>query len=202
MTSAKSVLVVISSRKEDALVSWEASLKSKACWNHVTLLTKLVQCSTPIPVTLASLTNHLEKIASKSHCPSGQFLHPSRFLSPSSPLTLQMFVCQLCEEVLDRPIELHCQHMFCSQCLVKQVARSHHSACPTCDQTISDLQHIKCPSEIIQASLELRCGQGQCPRYVLLQDLCSHSKSCQGTKRRSNHLSSNEPTQNIFWQIS
>lgn len=114
---------------------------------------------------------------------NGTILHTSGFVPLPPPLDLQQFTCIICKNIMDQPIGLGCQHMFCRECLAVQL-QSGNDKCqqPHCASTIT-LPDIKTPPDVAIMSLgalQYRCGKGSCNAVFSLQNIATHSGLCTG----------------------
>lgn len=138
--------------------------------------------------SLHTVLDHINKVAPLPYCPeeSSVSLLPSEFIQPAPPLTIELFLCPLCTQVINGPVELPCKTLCCRKCAVQAIVSSGAAVCPLCQEVISKPEDIQCPSQITLmslASLQVRCTQANCSEYVRLDRLQDHQCSCrQSTK--------------------
>ena len=64
------------------------------------------------------------------------FIDPDKLLDKSNTLKTHLdIICSLCKGILSSPIELFCEHIFCSQCLNSWTEKLNDK-CPTCNKVI------------------------------------------------------------------
>lgn len=110
-------------------------------------------------------------------------LQPVNFVTLQPPLHIGHFICEICSNVMDQPVELSCSHIFCGECLVEKVQcgniQCHTAGCKT---TVT-LAGIKMPSDLFMLSLralQYKCTNGNCNTTVPLQNLSIHLSICTG----------------------
>ena len=62
------------------------------------------------------------------------FLDPEKLISDDKILNKNI-ICSLCKGIIIEPVELFCEHIFCSQCL-KEWTESLKDKCPSCNKVI------------------------------------------------------------------
>ena len=97
-----------------------------------------------------NITERIQEVAPEAYCPeaSNHFLLPTQFIRPAPPLTISHFQCGVCYKVLNGPVELFCNHLFCKVCFLEHVTSGNYD-CPTCHKPLTDMENIKCPSPTV-----------------------------------------------------
>ena len=73
-----------------------------------------------------NLIQHIEQIA-----PQKPNEHPA--VSANQVLSVaEMLLCAICQKTLDQPIQLSCDTLVCTGCLVQQLTASAQTFCPFC----------------------------------------------------------------------
>lgn len=152
---------------------------------------------------LQAITERIEEVAPEAHCPesSSHLLVPTQFIRPTAPLTISHFQCGLCNKVLNSPVELSCNHLFCKVCFLESVTSGNYD-CPTCHKSLTDVENIKCPSPITLmslASLRLTCTKTGCRDIIKLDTLKEHQAIC-GQTTQSTQSSAFTPQRNTLEQ--
>ena len=62
------------------------------------------------------------------------FVDPEKLISDDKILNKNI-ICSLCKGIIIEPVELFCEHIFCSQCL-KEWTESLKDKCPSCNKII------------------------------------------------------------------
>uniref|UniRef100_V9KYK1 RING finger protein 151 n=1 Tax=Callorhinchus milii TaxID=7868 RepID=V9KYK1_CALMI len=91
-----------------------------------------------------------------------------------------VFICPICQGVLNNPVELNCQHFFCYACIVKWFKRK--CECPYCRKRTKAMARSVVP--IIQnmiGRLMMKCGNTihGCPATFPLEQYATHRKVCE-----------------------
>ena len=133
--------------------------------------------------SLQNVIDHIKQTAPPSFCSdvSTQSLLPSELIQPAPPLTIELFLCPICKQVINAPVELPCKQLCCAQCAVEAIKSSADVVCPLCQKSISTTDAIQRPSKITLmslASLRVKCTQSSCSEYVRLDQLKRHQLSC------------------------
>ena len=76
-----------------------------------------------------NLIQHIEQIAPQKLISSNE--HPA--VSANQVLSVaEMLSCAICQKTLDQPIQLSCDILVCTGCLVQQLTASAQTFCPFC----------------------------------------------------------------------
>ena len=73
--------------------------------------------------SLQNVIDHIKQTAPPSFClnVSTQSLLPSEFSQPAPPLTIELFLCPICKQVINAPVELPCKQLCCAQGAVEAI---------------------------------------------------------------------------------
>ena len=129
-----------------------------------------------------NLQSQISEVAGESLAPYGETMPPiGSFIKPVPPLLLEFFQCVKCHNIVNRAVQLQCQHLICSQCLLDHLQSTAEPRClsSSCSQAIG-IDTISPISRIVSAniqSLRVRCNQPSCQTIVQLGDLQQHSQS-------------------------
>ena len=108
-------------------------------------------------------------------------LRQDRFCSLPSPIQLSDFVCNVCTNVLDQPVETICGHLMCKTCLFSFLHNNKEPHCPVCTKKFTATADIKPPTNAlihILAQLKVHCEHKNCKVTVPLSHLQQHVKLC------------------------
>ena len=79
-----------------------------------------------------NLIQHIERIVPQKLISSNE--HPA--VSANQVLSVaEMLLCAICQKTLDQPIQLSCDTLVCTGCLVQQLTASAQTFCPFCSPT-------------------------------------------------------------------
>lgn len=99
----------------------------------------------------------------------------SRFHSPPEDLR-----CPICKEVLSRPVQSNCQHLFCFECLQEWLYHAGNQAnCPSCLQTLVSTDFSQVPRVIMNVLTSLLVSCRSCKNLIQLEQLAHHEQQCQ-----------------------
>ena len=105
----------------------------------------------------------------------------SRFLPPSTNLTLSDFQCAICLNIVDRPIMTPCRKLLCTECISEKIRTSLDVTCPSCTDTHTITSTSFTPaSEVVLKVIEgllLHCDQPSCTVVLELKNLKQHVNS-------------------------
>ena len=96
-------------------------------------------------------------------------------VDPDSPL-----VCQLCQLVVNDPVQLKCEALACGECLVGLLhSKGPDACCPGCGDQITSVHLQKCPSVVVEllCNLRIKCANG-CHHCFPLQYLSTYEECC------------------------
>lgn len=128
---------------------------------------------------ISHLIQHIRTIAPTGYKPRHQdILHLSQFIRPLPPLSLNEFQCNFCEGVIDRPVILKCNHIYCAECLIKSVSNVQEVSCQRCAFVANEPSDIQPPHNIILhslGSLQVICS---CRRPLPLSQFDDHTSNC------------------------
>ena len=152
---------------------------------------------------LKNITERIQEVAPEAYCreASNHFLLPTQFIQPAPPLTISLFQCGVCDKVLNGPVELFCNHLFCKVFFLEHVTSGNYD-CPTCHKPLTDMENIKCPSPITLASLaslQLMCSKSGCRDIIKLDHLKEHQSIC-GQSTLSTQSNTFTPQRNTLEQ--
>ena len=87
------------------------------------------------------------------------------------------FCCKMCSQILNRPVETQCQHIFCLSCLHTVFLQASTSTvpCPSCHTNINlkNISPVKAYFNcILEKSLKVMCNT--CKRSSWLESTCNH----------------------------
>ncbi|XP_037027733.1 E3 ubiquitin-protein ligase NRDP1-like isoform X2 [Bradysia coprophila] len=90
------------------------------------------------------------------------------------------FVCPICMMVVEQPLELPCEHIFCAKCIIEWT--SLNNSCPV-DRRELHANNLKTPPRFYRnlwSKLEVRCHMDSmgCDTIVPLENLKSHLTVC------------------------
>ena len=92
-------------------------------------------------------------------------------------------ICSICKEVLENPMQMQCQHLFCNDCIYKWF-KDGTLTCPVDRQGVEDLNMIK-PARLAQqllSNLTVRCkyfdmGCGLMAQFKHMDQVIDHEKN-------------------------
>lgn len=98
----------------------------------------------------------------------------NRFISPPQDL-----VCPICKEILDRPIQSQCQHIFCYACVQEWLNHAgKNSKCPCCLQPLVLSAFSRVPRIILNVLSTLLVLCRSCKKPIALEQLAVHEQQC------------------------
>ena len=89
-------------------------------------------------------------------------------------------LCQLCQLVVNGPVQLKCEALACGECLVRLLhSKGPDACCPGCGDQITSVHLQKCPSVVVEllCNLRIKCAKG-CHHCFPLQYLSTHEECC------------------------
>ena len=97
-----------------------------------------------------------------------------RFLSPPPDL-----VCPICKEILFRPVQSQCQHIFCYTCVQEWLSHAGKQAnCPCCLQHLVPSLFSRAPRILMNVISTLPVLCRSCKESVPLEQLTIHEQQC------------------------
>ena len=110
---------------------------------------------------------HIASIAPRSFFHSTDY-RSQVLQSPSSAVSVEDLVCQLCRSIVDRPIQLTtCNKLVCMNCLCTRLKQGEY-CCPCCSQDhIKDHTTMVQPSPVVMKILgELKVTCDKCQQQI------------------------------------
>ena len=109
----------------------------------------------PFGETASQTIEALSKVAGKAVVKG---VNPARLVAAHVRET--NVICSACNNILDSPIQLSCEHLACHQCLCERlVADGQETHCPGCNERIVKAHLKKCPAVVMDIieNLKVRC---------------------------------------------
>ena len=118
-----------------------------------------------------NLIQHIEQIAPQKLISSNK--HPA--VSANQVLSVaEMLLCAICQKTLDQPIQLSCDTLVCTGCVVQQLTASAQTFCPFPHQLMPET--IKPASQMILSLLQdVLVRRMTCKQDVKAGDYSSHN---------------------------
>ena len=84
----------------------------------------------------------------------------------------------MCQAIVDRPVQLHCDHLACVPCIREQIV-CHGPICLGCQLKLDSSHFSKCTSLVqkVIGSLRINCKYG-CRYLVTFDSLQQHEATC------------------------
>ena len=85
--------------------------------------------------------------------------------------THEPFICAICLDVIDEPINTPCDHLFCKSCF-------KHGRCSTCREMVQQVKPMNRVLKQIYESLKLKFQATDCDEQLTVTNYKSHDGSC------------------------
>ncbi|KAH0487269.1 MAG: hypothetical protein KVP17_002576 [Porospora cf. gigantea B] len=91
-------------------------------------------------------------------------------------------VCSICRDIIERPVQTVCNHLFCQKCLTSWMAQS--ATCPIDHHRLAEgdvmrLQDVSTVMFRLYSSTKVKCPRHTiCPWVGCLSDLKEHQREC------------------------
>lgn len=122
--------------------------RRRGSWDPTRWLTISQHCCRKLwsPDAKAGLIKHVRSIAPTGYKTSSHdSLVSSQFIRPLPLLILGDFLCNVCDRVIDKPVELKCNHLYCADCLIQEVSNSQLLSCRSCNSSVSEASDLHLP---------------------------------------------------------
>ena len=99
-------------------------------------------------ITNGQMLHRLNSLKLSQAYTSSVPLKKDRFSPLPDPMQLKDFVCHLCDNVLDAPVETVCAHVVCKLCMFRSLYKdsSNKPSCPVCSTDFTTLSDIRPPT--------------------------------------------------------
>ena len=123
------------------------------------------------------ISRTLEALSEAAGISFASGISPSRLAASSHHLEEQV-VCIVCQAIVDAPVQLHCDHLACIQCMREKVA-SNGPTCPGCSERLDSTHFSKCTSLVqkVIGCLRIQCKH-HCRYSVTMDALLQHEATC------------------------
>ena len=93
--------------------------------------------------------------------------------------------CSICNQLVEDPILLKCEHFYCKKCIVKKNKEAEKSEkaveCPECDQEFNPSEDMKPPTVFMRkemSKIKLKCPLFGCAQIVTYDKFTTHIVKC------------------------
>lgn len=102
-----------------------------------------------------------------------------RFVNLSEDIA-ENFKCSVCLDIFEAPLELHCGHIYCLECIRDHFNGRRTSECPECRARV-DTRDVKPPNRKLLCllhNLNIKCEFRGCKAIVKVENLIAHTREC------------------------